>query len=246
MGKLESFGWQGPLNCKGSTADGTACSQREIEGLEYCLHHVPDEDLDEAEEITGFRRCRHDFGQDGACHQYAVTGTEPPLCKNHGAQIGSTRRGFAEQRKIDDQVIQRLEQIMREDGDAAQVLEPPPLGDPRVALFELASEVVQLRKLLKRRVLALNESAWRYTRDKVGEQVRAEIVLWERAQDRSAKILVAIAKLKLEDEYARIERAKLDAIERALLMALQGSGATIDMQDKAKQILIRELPAAVE
>jgi hypothetical protein len=57
----------------------------EIEGLDYCLHHVPDELLEEAEAIVGFRRCRSRFG----CRQYAVAGTDPPVCKNHGANRGS-------------------------------------------------------------------------------------------------------------------------------------------------------------
>src|SRR5215813_12770035 len=66
--------WQSTtVRCKGITAASQFCREFEIEGLEYCLHHVPGDLLEEAEEITGMRRCRKP-----GCTEYAVEGAEPP------------------------------------------------------------------------------------------------------------------------------------------------------------------------
>jgi hypothetical protein len=96
--------WDGVVPCAGTTRAGQRCRTPEIEGLDYCLHHVPDELLEEAEEITDFYRCRHDFGAPDACRQYAVAGTSPPRCKNHGANQGSVMYRQAARRVIERQV----------------------------------------------------------------------------------------------------------------------------------------------
>jgi hypothetical protein len=71
--------------CAGTTRYGHPCMNFEIEGLECCLHHMPPDLLEEAEDITGIRLCRHPSG----CRFYATAGTEPPRCKCHGANTGS-------------------------------------------------------------------------------------------------------------------------------------------------------------
>jgi hypothetical protein len=77
--------WEGVTLCLGTTRTGHRCGCREIEGLDFCLHHVPGELLEEAEALVGFRRCRHKSG----CRQFAVAGSDPVRCKNHGCNRGS-------------------------------------------------------------------------------------------------------------------------------------------------------------
>ena len=55
--------WEGTGYCVGVTRSGLPCSNREIQGTGWCLHHVPDELLELAEQIRGgARRCRHGSG----------------------------------------------------------------------------------------------------------------------------------------------------------------------------------------
>jgi hypothetical protein len=67
-----------------TSTTGRPCAGWVVAGLDRCLHHVPDDQLEAAEAILGFRRCSR-------CHQYAVKGTSPALCKRHGANQGSAQ-----------------------------------------------------------------------------------------------------------------------------------------------------------
>lgn len=233
--------WEGPAACRGKTRDGLSCSSREIDGLEFCLQHVPDELLPEAEMITGMQRCRHAFGEPGACQQMATAGTEPPACLSHGANAGSVLGKRAARNEIEQDAIRRLEEIMAEDANQVSLLSPPPIDDPLQALLDLAAEIRALRKILRDRVMAMKPSTWRYAGKALGEQVRAEIILYERAQEREASILVSIVKLKIEDRLAKISQRQVEVVERALDAALEAAGLDLDGQDKARRVLHREL-----
>lgn len=100
--------WEGSAWCAGVTRGGLPCGNREIEGLGWCLHHVPDELLDEAEEIRGARRCTHRSG----CRGYAKEGTVPPRCKTHGANLGSKQSMQAAARVVEGRIAARLAEIM--------------------------------------------------------------------------------------------------------------------------------------
>lgn len=236
-----SYPWEGPELCKGTSGKNNArCSNKEILGLEYCLHHVPDEDLEEAESITGWKRCRNRFGQPDACRQYAVNDTNPPLCKNHGANAGSERSAIAAQAGIEREAIERLEAVMRDDANAARIINPPPIEDPLVKLLEVAAEIDAMRIFFRDRVLQIKESEWRW-RGREAEIIRAEIVLWERSQERLAQILIAVARIDVHKLMARISEARIQMMDRALTLALQASGADPSGQQRAREVLLREL-----
>ena len=92
--------WEGTGFCAGTTRGGLPCTQMEIRTLGWCLAHVPDELLELAEEIRGAQRCRIRPG----CRQYAVEGTLPPMCKNHGANIGSVQYRQAAMRVVEQRI----------------------------------------------------------------------------------------------------------------------------------------------
>jgi hypothetical protein len=234
--------WEGSQLCRGTTRGKQRCTDFEIDGLEHCLHHVPDEMLDEAEEITGMRRCRTRFGQPDACRQYAVAGTVPPACTNHGANIGSVTSIEAEKRKINEAAAQHLGEIMA--ADPGNWLEgAQPVEDPLTELLELAGRIKLMETRLSEMVAKLDLSKWRYTRDRMGEQIRAEIILLERAQERFAQILVQIAKLNITERLAKIEQRKLDTLERAMTMAFQAAKVTPEGREEGLKVLRRELKA---
>ncbi len=92
--------WQGTTLCSGLTRRGKPCFCWAIEGLDYCLHHVPDADLELAEAIIGFRRCRH-LG----CLMYAVACSSPPRCKAHGCNQGSAMYVRAQLRARTEEIL---------------------------------------------------------------------------------------------------------------------------------------------
>lgn len=78
-----------------------------------------------------------------------------------------------------------------------------PLEDPVGALLRLASEISGFKDFMASRVVELREQEWRFTDHRGAEQLRAEIALYERALDRTARVLVEINKLGLEERALR-------------------------------------------
>jgi hypothetical protein len=233
--------WEGGNLCLWTdTRSGERCGIKEIDGLEYCLHHVPDDLLEEAEEITGINRCRHDFGTPTACHQYAVTGTVPTRCKNHGANIGSKTYKEAARRDVEARVSDRLSEIMAENGGL--LLHPTAIGDPLNELLDLAAEIGALKEILRLTTANLiAQQKVRYNHPKVGEQLRQEILLYERALERFARILIDISKLRIEDRLAGVQEQTAQMLERALDAALEESGIGLEGITGARRAFRRHL-----
>jgi len=228
---LQHFPGEGTAKCA-----EPGCGNREIEGLEFCLHHVPGELLAEAEEITGFRRC-------SKCRFYAVAGTEPPLCKIHGANTGSHQRKLAAGRVVEGRITDRTAALVATHIDA--LASPPPIGNPLSELLELAAEAKAWKEAMRQVAAWLfSQQRIRSAHAKVGEQLRAEIVIYERAMDRLAHLLIQISKLGIEARLAQIEEAKAATVERALMAALEASGLDLTAQGTAREVLVRELRRA--
>jgi hypothetical protein len=233
--------WQGGNLCAYTeTASGERCGLKEIDGLEYCLHHVPDDLLDEAEEITGINRCRYDFGMPGACRQFAVKGAVPTRCKNHGANLGSRTHMEASRRNVESSAAERLAGIMAASGE--YLMAPPAIGDPLIELLGLAAEIGALKEVLRAKVVPLLEGdKLRYAHSKAGEQLRQEIILYERALERFAKILIDISKLNIQDRLAGVQEQTAAMLERALDAALEESGVGLEGITGARKAFRRHL-----
>jgi hypothetical protein len=233
--------WDGSAYCRWTeTASGHRCGNREIDGLEYCLHHVPDDLLEEAEEVTGMMRCRHGFGEPDACRQIAVRNTVPPRCKNHGANQGSKSYQEAARRDVEDAVTDRLAGIMAASGE--YLLHPPAVGNPLDELLGLAAEIGALKEVLRLKVIPLvSQDKLRYSHSKAGEQLRQEIILYERALERFARVLIDISKLGIQDRLAGIQQQTADMMERALDAALEESGVGLEGINGARRAFRRHL-----
>lgn len=222
------------------TYSGQRCGSHEVDGLEFCVLHVPDDLLEEAEEVTGTVRCRHHFGEDNACRQYAVAGTVPPRCKNHGANIGSHMWKKAVENEFTHKVNDRLTEIMQANGET--LLHPAPIGDPLNELLALAAEVGALKEIMRLTAANLiSQQKVRYNHAKVGEQLRIEILLYERAVERFAKILIDVSKLRIEDRLAGVQEQTAQMLERALDAALEESGVGLAGITGARKAFRRHL-----
>lgn len=234
---------EGPDLCKGDSRNGAPCTHHEVLGLEYCVWHMPDDLLEEAEMITGWKRCRSGYGQPGACHYAAVKATDPPRCKNHGANAGSVISQRAAAAIVSDRAADRLVAILAEHGE--KLLEPDPIGNPLTELMELAAEIKAFKEIMRQVTSYLfSQQRIRSAHAKVGEQLRSEILLYERAQERLAKILLDIGKLGIEQMLARIDAQQYQLIERAFDTALERTGLDLVTQDDVRAVLRRELMKA--
>jgi hypothetical protein len=209
-----------------------------VDGLEYCIRHMPDELLEEAEMLTGTIRCREQFGAPDACHALAVEGTDPPKCTQHRANWPLARQGTAN-RAVEDRLNARLAEIMQ--GKGSVLIDPPRIGDPLIELLDTAAEVKALKEIMRETAAwLLSTDKLRYT-SKVGEQLRAELVLYERAVERYTKLLIEISKLRIEERLAGVQEATAVMLERAIDAALTESGVGLDGITSARKAFRRHL-----
>ncbi|MCP2336136.1 hypothetical protein [Actinomadura rupiterrae] len=88
-------------------------------------------------------------------------------------------------------------------------LDAPPVENALEELKALGGEAKAWKDAMAERVNEL--TSIRYSTDG-GEQLRAEIALFERAMDRCEKILTSIARLNIDERLAAIEEAKVAAL----------------------------------
>lgn len=117
------------------------------------------------------------------------------------------------------------------------------VANPLLTLLEVADEALLWKDELKRRVVLLQEDQWRYP-SAAGEQIRGDIVLYERSIERLARILVMIAKLGIEERLTRVTEQQARLVERAVTAALADIGLEVSKQDEAREAVARHLRLA--
>jgi hypothetical protein len=124
-------------------------------------------------------------------------------------------------------------------------LEVDPVGDPVTQLAVLAGQILAWRDAMAEKVNALTSIRYEAIGENgSGEQLRAEVALWERALDRCERVLIAMAKLNIDERLARISERQLGMIEAALSAALASEGLDLEAQARAKRVVARHLRVA--
>jgi len=171
--------------------------------------------------------CRH-ARQDGTpCHQWRlVAGLD--VCRKHGGKT-------LEQLREDG----RTATLERQAAAALARLDVTPVTDPLTELARLAAQAVAWKDVMAAKVNELTQI--RYEGGQGTEQVRSEIVLWERALDRCISTLTAIVRLNIEGRMAAVREATARMLEQALDSALEASGADLAGKAKAREAFRRNL-----
>jgi hypothetical protein len=151
------------------------------------------------------------------------------VCVIHGSRSPQAARKAAE--RLAEQDALRL----------LNAMDITPVADPLTALQQLAGEVVAWKQILSGKVAEL-KGDYRY-QHQTGEQLRAEVLLFERALDRCASTLAAISKLGIDDRLARVREREADMLERAMNTALLKMGLTDDQQREGRRIISTEIRA---
>jgi hypothetical protein len=101
-----------------------------------------------------------------------------------------------------------------------------PVTDPLTELQKLAGEVLAWKNEIVRHIYKLKQI--RSVNGLGIEQVRSEIILYERALDRSITVLSALAKLGIDERLATIEETQAQMLQAALFAALDAAGIPLD------------------
>lgn len=127
------------------------------------------------------------------CQRAAIEGGR--VCPMHGGRAPAVKAAAA--RRVAEAKAQ----------DALDRSGAGPVGNPLAALQQLAGEILVFKEWLAGRVEQLNEMRYRGAS---GEQIRGELQAYERALDRSARVLSDIARLNIDERLARITEQQVD------------------------------------
>lgn len=170
--------------------------------------------------------------RDGTCERAAGAGTDhlgAGRCSWHGGCSPSGRVAGAEQKA-------RAE-IAR--------LDLPPTSDPIGELAKLTAQVIAWKDAMAEQVNSLTSLRYEsFSEDGAGgEQLRAEVALWERALDRCERFLTAMARLNIEERMARVTEKQAAMAAEALQAVLGEIGLDDDQRRDAQARLGRHLRA---
>lgn len=148
-------------------------------------------------------------------------------CPRHGGNLPGPRLA-AEKARIEEKI-----------GKAAQRLGiAESIENPLHALQQLAGEVVQWKNLCRSQLSELTTVGYS---GMTGEQVRAEITVWERALDRSITALATLARLNIDERLARIEEQQAAMVRQAFAAGLEEIGVGVEQRAAAAKVFARHL-----
>ncbi len=148
------------------------------------------------------------------------------LCGAHGGHLPKVKRA-AQFRLARDEAQQELIRRMKDDRQGRQ--------DAVTELDRLAAEVIVFKDICRERIEQLNQIRYE---GKTGEQIRAEIILYERALDRCNTVLATNIKLGIAERKQKLDEAQ------ALLMVgvIKTILNRLDLSREQKAIAVKVVP----
>ena len=173
-------------------------------------------------------------GRDGTCTLPAGWGTSHKgigRCRKHFGNAPNVIKA-AENERVEQQARRALEGIT--DFEA--------VTDPVERLQLLAGRAEKFMEILGDRVAELE--SMRYQTEMGGEQLRAEIAVYERAMINAGRLLVDLAKLNLDERAQRISEQTARLVNGIILGALADAGLTEEMREAVRPAIARRLRLA--
>lgn len=111
------------------------------------------------------------------------------------------------------------------------------VDDPVEALAELGGEAIAMKNFFRAQIEELRYKA------QTGEQLRAEVSLYERAMDRTAKILEMLAKLGISERRTQIAESQAVLLAEVIRNVLDSLDLTPSQKVIASTVVPQELRA---
>jgi len=155
------------------------------------------------------------------------------VCKRHGGNVPATKTK-AQVRAAEIQARHQLK--MR-----AQARGIPNIEDVYAELEQNAAEAQAFKQVCFDRLEAIGDS-WRYS-STAGEQLRAEVALYERAMERANKFLVDYVRLGIADRRVKVAEAQALILVGVIQNVLGRLDLTRDQKRIAAVVVPEELRA---
>lgn len=170
---------------------------------------------------------------EGLCERPAGWGTPHPgfgNCKLHG---GSTRtQSVAAERQLVEVEARRLFEKVAP--------EIAPVDNPLEAYRMFAGRVMAWLDLMGRLLDDLESPRYRGA---TAEQIRGEVLLYERAMDRANTVLSSYARLNIDERLARLTQEQADILVAVIRAGLNAAGVTPEQRELAHAEIARQLRA---
>lgn len=182
----------------------------------------------------------------GRCHARSKsTGNRCAKRAMRGQRVCDSHGGKSKQAKAAAQRRMAAEKVEGEARAAIAFESREGIGDPFAALAELADEALAMKEALAARVNSLKSI--RYSAAGAGtEQLRAEVVLYERAMDRSAKFLDILLRSGFEERRTRMTEKAGAEVAMLLRGILTELGHDASPGSPAAMVVARHLRAMSE
>jgi hypothetical protein len=141
------------------------------------------------------------------------------VCRWHGGAAPQVKAKAAE-RVAEEMARRALRRIADDQGPAE------PVANPLLELSRIAGEALRWKRLVAEHVAQLEQLRYQGVS---GEQVRAEILLFERALDRCAAVLATIVRLNIDERLAAITEQQGHVLAGVVVSVLE----RLDLGDKA-------------
>jgi hypothetical protein len=159
------------------------------------------------------------------CGRWAIRGGT--VCANHGGKTPAVQAA----------ATRRLAE--REAAATLADVEVDPISNPLEALAEVAEEARAFQRFAAAKVAELSELAGYGAQG--GEQLRAVVVLYERATDRAAKLLADWVRLGFDERMVAMHERQADLVERFVLAVVADLDLTEDQEARVPDATVRHL-----
>lgn len=175
------------------------------------------------------QKCRASKRNGDPCGNQAVTGAL--VCRMHGGVLPVVKKAAAK-RLVE-------ESVRREIASLRDIAPMAGIGDVYADLLETAAVAQRWRRLLQDRVSYLNNLG--YSTLESGEQIRADVQLFERSLERCAKIGEMLARLNLDERKQAVDERLAAQLGLAIQAILGELDLTEVQQAKATTVVPRKL-----
>jgi hypothetical protein len=117
------------------------------------------------------------------------------------------------------------------------------ITDPLGELLDLASEATKYREIFRQEVDKLLDADEVRYEHRAGEQLRAEMALWERSAERCLKMYSEIVRLGIAERQVRIREAEIVLMAQAIRNIMNRMELTQAQKRLAVQVVPEELRA---
>lgn len=169
----------------------------------------------------------------GSCMRFLTSKSQAP----------DVRRKYTEV-AIEDESRRLLRELIAANEIDIELREFDKDFNPFDALLGIVQEQVQWKDICLAKLAKLKEDEWRWDGDRAGEQLRSEVVIYERAVERATKTLERIARLGIEERLMRIAERQAAIVETAIVRTLQELNLAPDVMAVARQRVVMHLKAS--